>query len=783
MQDRCKTARRSDAPMSARRRTVIVMIVLAQLWSGLAPAAPVWPPRPELQQRLDDALELIAALERSVPKPTLDLNDLAFEFDFDYQTAIDELVPRLRFEPYLGVLRGPEGTLAAGGGNAWDQSLLLAALIKSIGGDAQVVGGTITSADATRLLARAFEPVAVVDPNAAMTPLLGPLRERDPELATGLESRLRSAADPAARRALEQQTATLTEQLGKALAQAGIELAPPRQADALVAQLAADYAWVRWRSGPGQDWQELHPAFGALDAPTAEATRYLADEVPPELLHRIGVRLFIERQGGGSERFERIPIMDEFLRPAANLTRGTLTLGVGPLGGNLETDQVFAAPLLNGRPPAGAMAFSALGLTARAEDAASSMAALFATVGNRMAGVAGQLGGLGADPEQATEAQPRLTGVLLQTRVLGPNGTASVSERRLVDLRDRPDAPFPDAASSYMVIDVHLGRNDPQLLFHRQLDEQRAALRGSLPLLAWARRATSLDEIRREPALRELGEPSWLDFQRYADAMLPLPDAGRAALRPGPLVAARRASFDAKGAVRYLSDILHNPVTVLTRDDDGSVLRANRLALAQGVRETLLESALMGVAEGWSTRVPKRIVRDPAALDRDAAIQAWPLQAREQARQDLDAGYVLATTDATEPHWWRIDPATGQTLGMGMHGGQEMAEYIVMVLSAGLASYFFYRSVKSCDETYAGNQNMADCCIVGNLAFTYFSSGTSAAVGGLPTGEAAAWVAQPFATALGYILASLQVDLAVNMLGEAVSGAPIDAACRAYLGR
>ncbi len=781
----CKSPRpiRTATAPARWRRIVASLTLLAQLWSSTLPAAVSWPPPQSTQDQLQRALQLTDALEQALPKPTLDMMELAFEFDFDYQTAIDFVLDQHAFVPYPGVLRGPDGALVTGSGNSWDLSLLLAALIKSIGGDAQVVGGSIAAADAERLLERVFMPLPRATDTASIEQMLSALRQSAPELAQGLEQRLKLRDDPAHGAELQRRTGELAAQIQRQLAAAGIEIGNAGEAadaSGLIGQLQRDYAFLRWRSGPGQAWQDVHPAFGRLSAPEAEVQRYLADEVPTDLLHRVGLRLVIERlRADGSGRHERVAIMREFERPTANLFKNQLTLGVGPLGGNPEQDQVFAAPLLNGRSPAGAQAFSALGLTADASDAASAAGKLFATLGEGMAGMAGRLGGLGASADEAEKAMPRLTGVLLEARIIAPDGSEKIVERRLADLRERSDVPFPDAATVEVILDFDIGGNHPQALVHEQLARQRQNLEASLPLLAWARGELTLEQARQVPEFREMPESHWLEFERYANAMLPERDANRSGWRPGPMIVTRRTGFDADQQVQVLSDILHNPVTVLGRDAEGAIRVSVAGAVEQGVRETLLESALMGKSDGWSGRSPVRVIAEPGALDQHSAARNWSQQALERATQDLEQNYVLAITDDAEPHWWRIHRQSGETLGMGALGGQEMAEYIVMVISAGLSTYFFYRSVESCDKTYKDNQAMADCCIVGNLAVTYGTSALGAATGGLPTGEAGAWIANPILASVGYIMASLQFELAGNFLVEAISGEPIEAACKA----
>lgn len=56
-------------------------------------------------------------------------------------------------QPYAGVLRGPEGTLAARAGNALDQALLLARLLVDAGYGAEVALTTLPEDAARDVLA------------------------------------------------------------------------------------------------------------------------------------------------------------------------------------------------------------------------------------------------------------------------------------------------------------------------------------------------------------------------------------------------------------------------------------------------------------------------------------------------------------------------------------------------------------------------------------------------------------------------------------------------------
>src|SRR5262245_43116669 len=59
--------------------------------------------------------------------------DLAASLAYDVERIHRFMAEEIRYEPYVGVLRGAAGTLAAGAGNSADQATLLAALLSASG--------------------------------------------------------------------------------------------------------------------------------------------------------------------------------------------------------------------------------------------------------------------------------------------------------------------------------------------------------------------------------------------------------------------------------------------------------------------------------------------------------------------------------------------------------------------------------------------------------------------------------------------------------------------------
>ncbi|MGC3957033.1 MAG: hypothetical protein QM813_03425 [Verrucomicrobiota bacterium] len=67
---------------------------------------------------------------RAAVRAVLDPADLASQLDFDIDRDFPVRRGRvLRYEPYVGILRGAEGTLRSRAGNSVDKALLLGALL------------------------------------------------------------------------------------------------------------------------------------------------------------------------------------------------------------------------------------------------------------------------------------------------------------------------------------------------------------------------------------------------------------------------------------------------------------------------------------------------------------------------------------------------------------------------------------------------------------------------------------------------------------------------------
>jgi hypothetical protein len=155
--------------------------------------------------------------------------------------------------------------------------------------------------------------------------------------------------------------------------------------------------------------------------------------------------------------------------------------------------------------------------------------------------------------------------------------------------------------------------------------------------------------------------------------------AEHTALVPNPSASRGTSGADATTPPFVLSDaldIVSNPVAVRS----GMAGDRFKIRMEQGIADTATESAI--VAEAAPAHVSNTSDRFAASLavrrpwivlnrGDDSKLASLKLDSDNQARiqEELASGrQVVASGEASDGAWWSIDPATGQTLGMGPHG-------------------------------------------------------------------------------------------------------------------
>jgi hypothetical protein len=110
---------------------------------------------PATAGRLDLGKVQAAAVKTaaSLPEQQWDVAELAWSTSGDPLTAFHFVRDHIRLEPYAGILRGPDGTLAARAGNSEDRALLLKSMLDSMQVRSRFAVGDLDDAAAGELLA------------------------------------------------------------------------------------------------------------------------------------------------------------------------------------------------------------------------------------------------------------------------------------------------------------------------------------------------------------------------------------------------------------------------------------------------------------------------------------------------------------------------------------------------------------------------------------------------------------------------------------------------------
>jgi len=695
------------------RKFVSYVLTLTLVWS-------TWPVGVAVSQEISD-LPTLAELENHlVDRSRFELDARLDRLDYDAPTIIRFVREEIAFQQYPGLLRGARGTLMSRAGNALDQSVLLATLLKDAGYDARIHQGEISRAQARQLL-RELRAVMLQPPKSPSPRLLerfGSTQDSEPADSDGdglvEPARVSFDADkepwaPASAEQVEKTAAMLEA----ALSDAGVQLGDPELLEQIESE-AEQYFWVSYREGPSSKWVPVQPVFisAGHDFEELSASKTLSGEVPAELQHRVRIEAFIEQKIGDELRIH--PIMDPWERPAANLHGVTLYFANQPSGYTEETleagwDTVFEesslfVPILNGKLAPGGRAFDRNGIPFALDSLGMDRigaTALFQEVGDKTEKAASALGALGKS-EPPPEELMALTAQWIDYTVIVP-GREPVTHRRTILDRLGPAArgrgrvePLAAEASyrSLMAIEaslVNVGGYPDDFIKADLLTINEAPLSGQ---------ATADDD----PS-SELAVPLLVAYGLFERP--PRRDESIVAYRSQPGLLAWGVSLRPEAdRMRMFGDIVHAQRRYLRRTAEG-LETAPRAAIAQGVWETLSEDVIVLGTRG-SVHDTERLFSAAAASgigsvllaeDDPHALGALAFDSDIKARisADLERGFAALVLEhrpegVAEMGWWRIDPASGHVLGMGAEGrGVVVTEFIIFLT---LISYVVMNAIK-----------------------------------------------------------------------------------------
>ena len=568
----------------------------------------------------------------------------------------------------------------------------------------QLVRGTLSPDDAASLLA-----TIAADPPVAQVSSLAQTRTELDRLGTDIAATIPGgefltpqpqapeAENPAAAD-VEQQTAALTALLSAQLADA-------QPVDATQIAALTDHWWVQYKSG--ESWVDLDPSLRdaapgqamteVVDVVAIDPTEPAEDAIGADDLHSFTFNLVVEQLAGGTlstqtalsvnivpARTFNAPI-DLFIQP------GTLPSDVPTSGGDLVaaytsnalSQHDWTPVLLVGTQVAPGTRFDDSGSIGEAPAASGG------AIGGGLGAIGGALGGIGgSEPEAPPPGE--LTAVWVEYVFHQPGQDDETILRPIFDLigpaARAANATGDTTLSGWQITD---SERQERMLALTETIEIVPQVSAEDPFYSAAMVVQGFKSEFEALAAGEAGaaDAAWSAIPGLAELLAVRrrewsPDADRTFVdRINLLSAHYRFGVDDAGAQlsKSYTDIVSNGVAPMP-----GVVDSVQMRLAQGIADTNAEAALQaGPRSGNAARsfaadladgVPWRVVASPADLD---TLRLSPdLHVRIAAA--LAKGYIAVLPRGAGPEdsvWWRVNPASGETLGIGQLGWGAAAEY------------------------------------------------------------------------------------------------------------
>ena len=313
---------------SILRPVSVAMVFILVFWVGVfpldgqnAPAKADADKTAELIKQLREAEKLVRAAEKDIPVETFEPRRLYQKIGPDPARLFAWVRDNTYLVPYRGVLRNAQGVLVDRLGNSLDRSLLLAELFGMARKEVRLCRGKLKEAQIDKLLSGINK---APEAGAVATPVLTDQAIKERLLKYGEQSRadvtsllrqydvIRSEVQPHGEAAADRmriQNRAMTAQLGASI---------PEAASASYADKGdfEDYWWVQVKEG--QDWVSYDPALPQSkpgESLTAALEHHPPKKLPAELFHKVQVRVVIERAEGDG-RFVEEGVLSHDLVPS-----------------------------------------------------------------------------------------------------------------------------------------------------------------------------------------------------------------------------------------------------------------------------------------------------------------------------------------------------------------------------------------------------------------------------------------------------------------------------------
>lgn len=714
---------------------------LGAMMAGSKPGTQTSPE--EIADGLEKLFQALEEAERQIPRDTFDPQAIIDKVGRDPEKLFKWVRDNTYLVPYRGVLRGETGVLMDRLGNSLDRAMLLYSLLRSAGHTVQLAHGTLTEKQAKEVLQKAWPiPKDDIPPLKGSGDIPDDLLQKvtaqnqiDPAQLRKLITNT-TAEQERMKEAVMQRVSEQASFIAAAVGKPKEDIRKKEEAAAIEA--LQDHWWVQLQQGSG--WSDLDPTL--LDAEpgrilTKAQETNTPDKLPATLYHEVAIRLLIEQWE--QEKLEELPVLAHTLRPSEMFGKH-LALRHVPMRWPKDFD------LFQEKDPLQRLKTTVLAqnewlpvlsvddnmiaqssFTDSGEVIQTPLALILGGAAQKSGKKIGDIldrGEIGEAPARKPKKEAQLTAEWIEYEIRVPGQAPRKIRREIFDLVG-PAARSEGKLTTLEITEAHRLERGLTLMGETEILPLVSQLSPEFVGHLMAKnlldnRETLLGILRQG----KIADPKALDEQLGRFKPLPSQLYNLALARrkwsrfrgnvyldhSNVLTYHRHLRLNAKGALllREGFDIVANDVAVLP----GSNIAPFLVRLEQGVVDTNAEAilAMAGCqllermsactqventsemfakpfreSMGWLTvRTVPELASPEMELPKDMQVRI---------EQDLAAGYAVVVPkraihvgEHTVAGWWRVDPKSGQVLGIGKNGGQTTVERIIITAGVVVAS-------------------------------------------------------------------------------------------------
>lgn len=671
-----------------------------------------------IEKNLKHYEQKLTALQESIDNSVFSDEEILLKSDFDADKLIAFTQDKIVFQPYVGLLRGVQGTLNSRSGNALDQAVLLAKLLGDAGLETRIGNGTLSEELTKQLLSNLA--------NAEIPSHIGQGEEFEKALAAFTQTKTKSQQLDWTKSETYKRYQSTLGTLQQVLKENNIRLEKIDVTKKLI-QENKDYFWVEYRLSANDGWKSAHPAFVKGMKVDVEAMSYFKESVPKKYLHQVRVEAFIQQRIG--RNYKTHGLMKAWQIPAANLHNVLITYSNAPSGVNIKSkynlekilkDSNYFIPTFNGNAVGGRV-FDLKGRLIDTEAMNSPAGAFFQTMGDKAL-----LAVKAVEDNKDGKDKLQLTAQWLQFTFIQPDGSEYVQKRYLYQANENEKVNEKKVKLSLMSEYSLLASTGDQPISYLakvyidMVQDGLPLLKASTRKLFHGEEKTAFPKELKQSEFELLTQYYWMNHN---------PDRNKQTVH-------YRATTNMLGFKRGLHsfkeafiavDIISNKQRFIYKQSD-KYFNDLSSSFSHGIWETASEwlpakmlsifgdeiDTLKVTAVAKKQNINMQVTQDKTKVQQIFANDVISLK---RVLADINLGYLVVLPsqqpqDLKMTGWWRINPITGETLGMTSDGGgQSLTEYAIEHAQVALMLARSLHNLQKCDNDDSLNNYEKMCCM------------------------------------------------------------------------